>query len=90
MGGMLCHSPCNYPIFLLKQNATFILLLVGALVGVDTYWLCSKDTCLRSSDYSDLHKINIRCVLRAHFSYGSPQKPQSSRKVYCWCGARLE
>lgn len=50
-------------ISLLKQNKTFILLLVEALVDAGMYWLCSRVTCLRSSDYSDLHKINIRCVL---------------------------
>lgn len=50
-------------ISLLKQNKTFILLLAGALVAVDMYWLCSRNMRLRSSDYSGLHKINIRCVL---------------------------
>lgn len=48
---------------LLKRNKTFILLLVGALVDVVMYRLHSRDTCLGSGDYSDLHKIPISCVL---------------------------
>lgn len=62
-------------ISLLKQNKVFILLLVGALVDVDRYWLCSTDTCLRSSDYSDLHKINIRCVLGLISVRAFPRNP---------------
>lgn len=62
-------------ISLLNQNKIFILLLVEALVDAGMYWLCSRDTCLRSSDYSDLHKINIRCVLGLISVTAFPRNP---------------
>lgn len=36
---------------------------MGALVDVDMYQWHSRDTRLRSDDYSDLHKISKSCVL---------------------------
>lgn len=50
-------------ISLLNQSKTFILLLMGALVEADVYWLCTRDKSLIPSVYSDLHKMNMRCVL---------------------------
>lgn len=70
-GSLPSPSQLSY-ISLLKQNKTFILLPVGA--HVDMYWLCSRDTCLRSNDCSDLHKISIRCMLRLISGF-SPEKP---------------